>query len=97
MLVSSRAVVSKGWLSELAAVAHAEEKTACATPLSDVDCGWSGRAASDERIDEVGDDADSRIRVRRPSSLDRRDCRHRFLPSTCAGMCSTPWDCSTSA
>src|SRR5262249_8312848 len=50
VLVNGSAIVSEGWLSELAAIAHSEERTACAAPLSGAECGWPFVGTSGERI-----------------------------------------------
>jgi len=55
VLLFGQVVVSAGWLAELAAVAHAEERTACAAPLSDREVGRSVPGASREMMSERSD------------------------------------------
>jgi glycosyltransferase involved in cell wall biosynthesis len=55
VLVSGSAIVSEDWLSELAAVAHSEERTACASPASDAECVWSSVGTNGARITGTGD------------------------------------------
>jgi len=60
VLLSSDCTVSPGWLAELAAVAHSEERTACASPLTN----GRGTCAVSELSRETNPDESEEMSVR---------------------------------